>query len=128
MYLPDKEIINKTEEEIMDRTLKHTSAIAIACMLFFAMVVSLAAVDVQAAQKKPVIAEKATTVLNGKEKLKIKKNGYKITKVVSVKSAKKAVAKADASKSKVTVYGITRLPSLYHEISDVLIQASINFN
>ena len=93
----------------MKQLVKNKPIMTIAFIVVFAMLVSLVSFvpgEVQAAAKKPAIAKNVTTVLNGKQTLKIKKNGYKITKVLSVKSTKKAVAKANASKSKVTVYGI----------------------
>ena len=69
----------------MKQLVKNKLIITIAFIVVFAMLVSFVPGEVQAAAKKPAIAKNVTTVLNGKQTLKIKKNGYKITKVVSVK-------------------------------------------
>lgn len=90
----------------MTHILSKRLIIAMALAVCFAMMVSLPSDKAQAAAKKPALAKSTTVEVNGKKSLSIKKNGYKITKVVSVKSKNKSVAKADATKSRVTVYGI----------------------
>ncbi len=86
------------------KTLKNTGVVLLAVLVLLAMTPA-GAMQVDAAAKKPTIAKKVSVPLSGKKVVKIKKNGYKITKV-RVKSSNKKVARVKASKSKVTIYGV----------------------
>ena len=86
--------------------LRTRRAVAAGLSLLFAVTsVPNGTYSALAAAKKPAIAKKASVTINGTKKLKITKNGYKISSV-KWKTSKKTVAKVKGTKKAVTIYGI----------------------
>ena len=84
--------------------LRELLAVILALAVLFGMI-SFPAARVNAAAKKPTIPKKITIQVKQKKTIKIRKNGYKIKKILSAKSSKKSVAKVTVKGKKVIIRG-----------------------